>query len=83
MAYDNTNTGALFVNDKKETANHPDSKGQINVEGKEYWISAWRKESKDGKKYLSLSVTPKDAAKVAPVKRNPQDMSDLRDDIPF
>ena len=62
MDYDNTNTGALFVNDKQGNEQRPDSKGSINVDGVEYWISAWRKTSKDGsKKFLSLQVERKDA----------------------
>lgn len=58
--YDNTNRGALFKNDKKETDNHPDYKGSLNVVGIDYWISAWIKQGRSGK-YMSLSVKPKDA----------------------
>jgi hypothetical protein len=60
--YDNTNRGVLFINDRKEQDNHPDRKGSINVEGKEYWLSAWNKETAKGDT-ISLSVTPKDGAK--------------------
>lgn len=60
--FDNTNTGAIFKNDKKESEKHPDYKGQINVNGVEYWLSAWIKTStKTGNKFMSLSVKPKDA----------------------
>lgn len=60
--FDNTNRGVLFINDRKEQDNHPDRKGSINVEGKEYWLSAWNKETAKGDT-ISLSVTPKDGAK--------------------
>lgn len=60
--YDDTNRGALFKNSKKESENHPDYTGTINVGGGEFWLSAWIKESKAGAKYMSLSVKPKDAA---------------------
>ena len=50
--YDNTDKGALFKNDKKETDSHPDYKGSINVEGKEYWLSSWINTSKKGVKYM-------------------------------
>jgi uncharacterized protein (DUF736 family) len=61
--YDNTNSGTLFKNDRKEKDNHPDYKGQINVDGTDYWLSAWVKVSKDGtKKFMSLSVQAKDGA---------------------
>lgn len=72
MAYDNTNTGALFKNDRKETANHPDYSGSVNVNGVEYWLSAWIKPTKAdaSKRFMSLSVKPKEAAKAAPPQRS-------------
>lgn len=62
MQYDNTNRGQIWPNDKKETENHPDYKGSINIEGKEYWLSAWkRKEGANPKApVLSFSVQAKD-----------------------
>ena len=63
--YDNTNTGLLARNERKESENHPDLTGSINVGGKEYWLSAWSKRGKsgklEGKPFFSLSVKPKDA----------------------
>ena len=66
MVWDNTLSGALFVNDDKRTDNHPDYKGQIEtVDGEKFWVSAWIKEIKSGKNigksFLSLALTPKDA----------------------
>lgn len=58
--YDNTNRGALFTNDRKEKETHPDFTGSINVDGKEFWIKGWKKTSKKGAKFLSLSVDPKE-----------------------
>ena len=87
MSYDNTNSGMLARNDKKETEKHPDFKGSINVDGVEYWLSAWVKEGKpggkmEGRKYFSLSVSPKEqtASKAAPQKAASFDQLD--DDIP-
>ncbi len=84
QTYDNTNSGALFKNDKKETPKHPDYRGKINVEGTEYWLSAWVKDGKNGK-YMSLSVTPKDDAKprAAPPRGGGKHFDDMADDIPF
>jgi hypothetical protein len=50
MSYDNTNSGMLARNDKKETEKHPDFKGSINVDGVDYWLSAWVREGKEGGK---------------------------------
>jgi hypothetical protein len=64
MEYDNTNKGALFQNDRKESDRHPDYRGQINVDGVEYWLSAWiktiSKGPRRGEEMVSLSVTPKE-----------------------
>lgn len=59
MEYNNDNRGALFRNDNKKEDTHPDYSGTINVEGKDFYISAWVKE-KEGKKYFSMSVKPKE-----------------------
>lgn len=65
--YDNTNSGLLARNDKQGNESRPDYRGSINVEGREYWLSAWIKTGRDGTKlagqeYMSLSVQPKDAS---------------------
>ena len=67
MNYDNTNSGLLAKNDKQGNEARPDYRGSINVEGREYWLSAWIKTGRDGtklagQKYMSLSVQPKDAS---------------------
>lgn len=74
--YDNTNSGALFKNDRKESEKHPDYKGSINVDGVEYWVSSWINESKSGKKYLSLKLNKKEEE----VKPKTEDKFD---DVPF
>ncbi|MCM5682937.1 hypothetical protein M8A51_25725 [Schlegelella sp. S2-27] len=58
--YDDTNRGALFKEQDKQSDKHPDYKGSINVDGTDYWLSAWIKEAESGRKYMSLSVQPKD-----------------------
>jgi hypothetical protein len=54
------NSGALFKNDRKEKETHPDYKGDINIGGVNYWLSAWVKEGKSGK-FFSLSVNVKES----------------------
>lgn len=65
MAYDNTNSGLLARNQRKEKDTHPDYTGSINVDGVDYWLSAWVKEGREGtrlegQKYFSLSLRPKE-----------------------
>lgn len=86
MAYDNTNSGTLFKNDKREKEEHPTHTGQINIDGKEYWLSAWVVEVKKadsprvGQKFFSLRVKPKEAGGGTP--STPMN-NDFDDDIPF
>lgn len=54
------NSGALFTNDKKLKDTHPDLNGKITINGREFFLSAWKKTSKDGKGFLSLSIKPAD-----------------------
>ena len=61
VEFDNTNKGALFKSDRRERESQPEYTGSINVDGKEYWLSAWIKAGKRGK-FFSLSVRPKDVS---------------------
>jgi uncharacterized protein (DUF736 family) len=82
MEYDNSNRGSLFKNDRKDDAKFPDYKGSINVDGTDYWLSAWIKVSKDGAKFMSLSVKNKNAdASLQPKKKVKQE--EFEDDVPF
>jgi len=62
MTYDNTNRGAIWKNERKETETHPDFTGSLNVAGVDYWVSAWKRkpDAKEGSPALSFSVKPKD-----------------------
>jgi hypothetical protein len=45
-------------------AGHEDAdyRGQIDIDGREFWLNAWIREAKaDGQKFMSLSVRPKEA----------------------
>ncbi len=78
MAYDNTNGGALFKNDRKEKDSQPDYRGNLDVCGVSYWISGWIKNSKEGKRYMSLAIQPKAEDKYIRPRQE-----DLDDEIPF
>jgi hypothetical protein len=77
------NSGVLFKNDKKETGNHPDYKGNIRVAGQEFWLSAWIKDGKNGK-FMGLAVSPKEDQAAQPAKIKPKSgFDDMDDSIPF
>ena len=59
MEYDNKNRFVLFKNEKKTSDKHPNMTGTLDVNGIEYWISAWTKEGKNGK-FISGSIKLKE-----------------------
>lgn len=83
--YDNTNSGILSRNERKEKDTHPDFTGQINVEGVDYWLSGWIKERRDGSgKFFSLSVRRKEERAAQGRGRQAAGGGvDPMDDIPF
>jgi uncharacterized protein (DUF736 family) len=94
MTYDNTNRGALFKNEgDRKRENGPDYSGTLNVNGSEFFLDAWIKTAQSGRKFMSVSVKPKQApqaqqeqprqARQAPSKPKGTGFDDMDDDIPF
>lgn len=83
--YDNTNKGSLGKNRNKTSDKHPDYKGKININGTEYWLSGWVKET-NGDKWVSLSVQEKDQQAAKPAQASAPSVNDSEDnsgDLPF
>jgi hypothetical protein len=57
-----------------------DYSGSLNVDGTDYWISGYVRTSKSGKKYLSLSIKPKQDK---PPASNKSRADDFEDAVPF
>lgn len=87
--YDNRNRGVLFKNDRKTSDKHPDYKGNANLDGRDYWVSAWIKKGPKGT-FMSMSYEAKDAVaeghperfQSASMQAKPPARS-MDDDIPF
>lgn len=85
MAYDETNRGSIWKNDRKEKDTHPDFRGILNVEGVEYWVDAWKRKPDANPKAPALSFTVKlkeAKEQKAPVSAPSLDAMD-DDTIPF
>lgn len=80
--YDDTNKGAIWKNDKRETDKHPHFTGQANVDGVEYWVSAWKRDADANEKApaLRFAFKPKDEKAAKP---KPKQADDFDDDIGF
>lgn len=89
MTHDNTNRGALFRNDKQGNDKRPDYRGKLNVDGRDYKLSAWIREAKNGSgKFMSLSIEPVDPPPPSPhqqAKQNGYQKPEPEDgdEIPF
>lgn len=86
MTYDNTNRGAMFKNETKKSNNSPDYSGSLNVDGEEFFLDGWIKESgpnsrNPGSKFLSVSVKKKSASSRPVTPPNP--VLGFDSDIPF
>lgn len=82
MSYDNTNTGAIWPNKKRETEKHPTHTGTINVEGVEYYVSGWVGDKTKNQPSLSLKIRRKDEqVKPKVVEQKAPEVNDS--DIPF
>lgn len=60
--FDETNRGSIWPNKRKEKDTHPDFTGQINIDGKDYWLNAWKRkpDAREGAPSLTFTVKPKD-----------------------
>jgi uncharacterized protein (DUF736 family) len=92
MSYETKDmTGSLFQNKEKKSENFPDYSGSIRIDGRDLWISGWRKISSNGTQFLSLAFKYKDgtAARPDPSAEFKQEAkrvfpdAQLDDEVPF
>lgn len=92
--YDNEMRGVLFANKERTKDSQPQAKGSCQIDGVEYWVSAWTNEAKSGQRYQSLSFQRKDevhakgvaqakAAMSPSAKRAEEEGTWEEDSIPF
>jgi uncharacterized protein (DUF736 family) len=89
MAYEHKpGSGSMFRNEKKESDNHPDYKGDVMLpDGTMAWLDAWVKKPEGKKPFLSVSIKPKQTQSSQPARSEkkappPSDFDD-GEDLPF
>lgn len=85
--YDSNLTGVLFKNEKDGNEKRPDYKGSAEIEGVQYWVSAWIRDGAKGK-FMSMKYEAKEKQQATPARQQPSpqpapDFDSLDDGIPF
>ena len=86
MQIDNTNRGAVWKNQKmREGKKDPQFTGTINVDGLDYFISAWKSDRQgDNQPVLTFSVRKKDQQpSYQQASYQPAQSDDIDSEIPF
>ncbi len=79
------NRGAIWGNDRKIKDTHPDFKGQATIDGKEYWVSAWKRraDAKPNAPSLSFAFDLKEQDVTPSATPQAQPAVDVDSEIPF
>ncbi len=77
--YDNTNTFALFINDKGENPKRPDWSGTANLNGVEFRLSGWKRQSARGE-FISGQIQTKE---IKTTEYGKPAVEGAEEDIPF
>lgn len=84
MAEKYDNSGALFINDRKEKDNQPDYTGNVVINGEKKRLAGWKKtvKSDPSKTFLSLAISDyqEQPAQQSGFKTTPNPVDD---DLPF
>jgi|TARA_R100000789_G_scaffold1692_2_gene5116 hypothetical protein len=93
MGFDNTNSGAIFKNERREHDRQPTHQGNLIVkcphcqETQEFWLSAWTKVAgpqarNPGMRFFSLAINPKDEQQQQQ-QTSPMEQDDFDEEVPF
>lgn len=83
MPRDKDNSGAIWKNERREKDTHPHFTGSALIDGVDYWVSAWKRDTdaKPNSPALKFSFRPKEERKQPPKDHVAEEPLD--DDIPF
>lgn len=74
--------GSLFKNEKKTSDKQPDYRGSLKWRNQTLNVAGWVKDSKNGKKFLSLKIEAIDTTNGYQNPEKPQE-NESNDDLPF
>ena len=57
MEYNNTNRGQIWKNEDRKSDTHPHFKGSMDIDGVEYWVSAWTRKPDANPKSPALTFS--------------------------
>jgi len=57
MEYNNTNRGQIWKNEDRKSDSHPHFKGSMDIDGVEYWVSAWTRKPDANPKSPALTFS--------------------------
>ena len=73
-------SGCMFH--QRAEGKRPDWRGAVNIDGKEYELVGWTRQSKSGREYLSLAIEPREALEPA-LEVAADAGAPIDEDIPF
>lgn len=90
MAFDNKGRGSVWKNDRKTEDTHPDFTGTYTDDnGREFWVSAWKRNPDAAPKApaLTFSLKPKEQKftkpESGPQRARPSIKDEMEDEIPW
>ena len=74
--------GSLFKNEKKTNDKQPDYRGSLKWHNQTLNVAGWVKDSKNGKKFLSLKIEAIDTTNGGAMPEKPE-VNESNDGLPF
>lgn len=83
--FDDNMRGVLFREEEKRSDKAPDYKGNVTINGVKFQLAGWVKESRAGKKFLSIKVEDGDGQRRPAQRQESRRQSSFDDDdsVPF
>jgi hypothetical protein len=81
MEQKKNNSGGLWINKNRTSETHSQMKGNVVIEGQEYWVNAWSKKNDQGETWFSLSFQIKNPIQSGSDQNDKKDFLDFLDSV--